>query len=321
MKPGFGTWLERRYKLNVVASRLANCRRVEEYYGDLDRLCGSHQITSLLSRLFYSTEDERHGRQNPSGIPIDGNLRNGLATLQSAVRLYIQFRDSETIPANSTQTTTPIADAPQRAGSPRYSRTISPQLIDTPTSKARPGVVNGDDLLLNTTTELGIDLPRLIAKCSIWANPALFHALRTRHAHAAWFPNCRRGKNGEPKKGMADGVRFDNNTLPNLAIKVAVFGSRDRCTALHVCHVWPETCYDVRYHTGIANLVLLPAPLAGLSDHHKAVAECLRYRSYELFGWYPEEAGALVEQRGYPPASDWAPLLPIPQSIRHKFGI
>jgi hypothetical protein len=190
-----------------------------------------------------------------------------------------------------------------------------------PIGKAAPAVLNGDDVLLKATTELGIDLPRLIAKSAIWANRAVFDALRKGHAHAAWFPDCRRGKNGEPKRGMANGVRFDDNTMANLAIKLAVFGSRDRCTRMHVCHVWPETCYDVRYHTSIVNLVLLPAPLAGLSDHHKTVSECLRYRSYELFGWYPEEAGPPMKPIGYPDVCDWGPCLPIPKNIREKLAI
>jgi hypothetical protein len=70
MKPGFETWLNRTRKPNVVASRLANCRRVERYYGDLDRLYDRNQITTLLSYLSYSVEDERQGRKNPSRILI-----------------------------------------------------------------------------------------------------------------------------------------------------------------------------------------------------------------------------------------------------------
>jgi hypothetical protein len=109
--------------------------------------------------------------------------------------------------------------------------------------------------------------------------------------------------------------------MANLAIKLAVLGSRDRCTRMHVCQVWPETCYDVRYHTSLANLVLLPAPLAGFSDHHQVVAECLRYRSYELFGWHPEETAAPEMPIGYPAGSDWAQSFPIPKVIRAKLSI
>src|SRR5262249_15595269 len=149
--------------------------------------------------------------------------------------------------------------------------------------------------------------------CAIWANPAVFHALRSQNIHSVWFTDCRRGKSGEPKRGMVNGIRFDDNTMANLAIKTAVFGSREGCKSMHVCHVWPETCYDVRYHTSLANLVLLPAPLAGLSDHHNAVADCLRYRSFELFGWCPEEVNAPLKPMGYPVTSEWAPVLPVPQ--------
>ncbi|HWQ55093.1 MAG TPA: hypothetical protein VN442_15505 [Bryobacteraceae bacterium] len=33
-----------------------------------------------------------------------------------------------------------------------------------------------------------------------------------------------------------------------------------------VCHIWPNSCYDERYHTCVANLVLLPSALASLTD-------------------------------------------------------
>jgi len=268
-------------------------------------------------------DDQRHGRKNPSAIPIDGDLRTGLATLHNAVCLYMKFRGEEPIGSVTPEPSTPVTSEPRPAGSLRGLLATQSPLVRprTATKPAVSAILNGDEVLLNATTELGIDLPRLIARSAVWANPAVFQARRRQHANGAWFPDCRRGKNGEPKRGMANGVRFDDNTWANLAIKIAVLGSRDRCVRMHVCHVWPETCYDVRYHTSLANLVLLPAPLAGLSDHHRAVADCLRYRSYELFGWYPEEATAPVKPVGYPSASDWAPPPPIPPSIREKFAI
>lgn len=301
MRADFRAWLEKGgYKPHVIASRIANCRRVEEYYGNLDEFYGTHKAQTLLGTLAYSTDDARHGRRNPSKIPIAGDLRTGLATLRQAVGLYFKFRD----PAGGGQTIHSVAEPPSKLPNPNgVIREIRARR--GPVNGMSLEIVNGDDILLRATTALGIDLPRLVAKSAIWVNPIAFLARRKLHPHAAWFPDCRRGRNGEPKRGLVDGVRFDDNTMANLAIKLAVFGSRERCTRLHVCHVWPETCYDVRYHTALANLVLLPAPLAGLSDHHSGVAACLRYRSYELFGWHPEEASPPGKPPGYPPASDW----------------
>lgn len=61
---------------------------------------------------------------------------------------------------------------------------------------------------------------------------------------------------------------------------------RDKIKNYHACHIWADSCYDEKYHTCIANLVLIPAPLAGLSDYHPEIAKILKYRAYELFNWY-----------------------------------
>src|SRR5437660_5852424 len=117
MKQDFRTWVESSYGPGVAASRLANCKRVERHYGDLDRLYGNHRMTSLLSCLSYSTDDERHGRVNPSRIPINGNLRKGLTTLHTAISLYIKFRENETIAPSAPKPLTPVASAPRPTGS------------------------------------------------------------------------------------------------------------------------------------------------------------------------------------------------------------
>jgi hypothetical protein len=179
--------------------------------------------------------------------------------------------------------------------------------------RPRPGIrsavtIDGSDILRNATAELGIDLARLVAKSAIWTPPSVFLERQKLHPHAAWFPQHRRGKKGEARRAVINGECIDNNTMANYAIKLAVFGSRNRCTRLHVCHVWPETCYDVRYHTSLANLVLLPAALAGVSDHDPTVAACLQYRAYELIGWHPEEASAPEMPPGYPRPNDWLSL-------------
>jgi hypothetical protein len=78
----------------TIGSRISNCRTVERCEGDLDHQFDQDRLRSLLERLKYSTEDERSNRPARHRIPIEGNIRNGTATLRSAVSLYKQFREN-----------------------------------------------------------------------------------------------------------------------------------------------------------------------------------------------------------------------------------
>ena len=94
-KHEFATWLGQKYPFSggTAGSRLSNGERIKEIYGDLDRYYREDRLQHLLSCLAYSAADERANRPNPSKIPINGNLRNGLATLRNAVSLYREFSD------------------------------------------------------------------------------------------------------------------------------------------------------------------------------------------------------------------------------------
>ena len=108
----------------------------------------------------------------------------------------------------------------------------------------------------------------------------------------------KRAKGG--KKGEYDGeVRLDDNTYANTAIKTAVLkglkdygiytGSKQLFQGFEACHIWPETCYDARYHTSVGNIVLLPREVAGLTDHCQAVEDLLKYEAWERFRFKPAE--------------------------------
>ena len=93
----------------------------------------------------------------------------------------------------------------------------------------------------------------------------------------------------------------DDNTIANQALKKAIilsfnraaFGPlqissyADRFKDYEVCHIWdlPE---DRRYYASIANLVLLPRAIAGLSDHSVDVKSLLRYEAFNRFGFKPD---------------------------------
>jgi hypothetical protein len=89
----FKDWLEFNGKpLNTIQNRISNCRNVEKYEGDLDQHYIKDYGLSLLKKLSYSTSDERNTSPAKHKIPIDGNMRNGSATLKQAVNLYMTFK-------------------------------------------------------------------------------------------------------------------------------------------------------------------------------------------------------------------------------------
>jgi hypothetical protein len=89
----FKKWLEFNGKpINTIQNRISNCRNVENYEGDLDNHFIKDYGLSLLEKLSYSTSDERNNSPAKHKVPIDGNMRNGSATLKQAVNLYMSFR-------------------------------------------------------------------------------------------------------------------------------------------------------------------------------------------------------------------------------------
>lgn len=147
--------------------------------------------------------------------------------------------------------------------------------------------------------QLKIDLGPLIAACGYWSPIEAFKLLKEENGFGVWYENVKRHKSG--KSGIiVDSVRHDDNTYANVAIKQACGFQKGELKGYETCHIWHKSTYDVRYHTCLANLVLLPRTLAGISDHHKPLTAALRYRAFELYGWKPEEEEIPIKPTGYP---------------------
>lgn len=274
--------------LRTIASVSSRIRRIRDAY-DLDDHFEVGHLAQMIEQLNYGANDERLGRPNPSRVAVRGNLRDGLASLKHAAVLYAEYHGVETGAEAD-------GAAVVFASMVRSRRSTEP----APVSNTLDGV----NILTVATAAMGLNLTELVARSSIWAHPEVVAELMRFSPHAAWFPRLRRMKNGESRGTIVRGERLDDNSYANQAIKLAAVGKR-RVPNFHACHVWPKTCYDSRYHTSIANLLLLPAPLAGLSDHNDIVAATLRYRAFELFGWHPEDQLTPGRPDLYPAPDTW----------------
>jgi hypothetical protein len=114
---------------------------------------------------------------------------------------------------------------------------------------------------------------------------------------------------GEKRK-ITNGVGLDDNSYANGLIKRSLGFRPSDAVGFECCHVWPYSCYDTRYHTVIANLVLIPAALASLADYDPDIQAALQYRAYELYRWYPNECPVPVRPPQYP--ENWREPLPDP---------
>lgn len=158
-------------------------------------------------------------------------------------------------------------------------------------------------MLTEAAARHGIHLSVLVAETGLWANPAAHRRLVAENGTGTFFPHtrrCRAGR-GERRGAVVEGVYLDDNSYANHTIKRAIGVPRERLVGFEACHIWPRTCYDARYHTTIANLVLLPRALAGLSDHDPEIRAALQYRAHELYdGWFPEGEARPVKPAFYP---------------------
>ena len=171
------------------------------------------------------------------------------------------------------------------------------------------------ELLFESLHRHNIHLSLLVADTSVWAHPEFHRRIMRNTGSAATFPNVRRARisQGERRGQVVDGVRLDDNSYANVAIKRAV-GLGKSAEGFETCHIWPRTCYDERYHTAVANIVLLPRALAGLSDHDLEIQKALQYRACELYEWWPEEVQRPVKPDFYP--AEWREPQPDPRTVR-----
>ena len=90
---------------------------------------------------------------------------------------------------------------------------------------------NADQLLQTACERRGINLSLLVADTGLWTHPDAHRYLLKENGTGAFFPNTRRyrANKGERKGQLLNGLRLDDNSYANHAIKQA-FGSRPyRC--------------------------------------------------------------------------------------------
>lgn len=88
----FRAWLKANdYDAGTISTQLARAKRIEQSYGDLDELFSDGKLAALKAELSYSSADERANRPNPAKFPVNGNVRNSMASYCSTIEYYSKF--------------------------------------------------------------------------------------------------------------------------------------------------------------------------------------------------------------------------------------
>lgn len=163
-------------------------------------------------------------------------------------------------------------------------------------------------------------LPSLVARTALWADPNKdyqpiieknnktreYKGVSAKHPHIRRKrANENRGKHVDEDGSEIYGIKgkeycLDDNTYPNAQMKAALKRRGIIPKGYETCHIWENTCYDPRYHTCYANLVLLPRAIASLSDHNANIRAILKYRAFKLFGFKPDNAPEPQKPENYP---------------------
>lgn len=101
-------------------------------------------------------------------------------------------------------------------------------------------------------------------------------------------------KKGAKGVVQEENIIWDDNSAINYRFK-KIIGQSD-CRNYVVCHIYSGLAHNPIIFSSVANLVLLPNVLAGLSDHCDMIKEMLAHRVYQLFRWYPENEGFFIPE-------------------------
>lgn len=91
----YRAWLHQckpRLAPSSVTTLVTDAKRVERYYGDLDRLFERDRLAGVMQELRYSAGDARKGAPNPSKIPVPNP--KSLGPYRQAIRMYCEYREA-----------------------------------------------------------------------------------------------------------------------------------------------------------------------------------------------------------------------------------
>jgi hypothetical protein len=103
-------------------------------------------------------------------------------------------------------------------------------------------------------------------------------------------------------------VLLDDNTGPTDAFLWANQIRRGAYSDVQFCHIW-QNSGNPRSYTNLANICVLPAFLAKLSDTHAEINTVLKQRVLEFYGWHPHTETVPSVDRQLTNL-EWAPFLP-----------
>ena len=93
----FKAWLAANYTPNSAATHFSQAKKVDDTYGDLDKIFDVGEIEQIAAELNYSSQDAKDQKPNPSKISAGNNLYANLAAYKSSLRCYAKFRENESI--------------------------------------------------------------------------------------------------------------------------------------------------------------------------------------------------------------------------------
>jgi hypothetical protein len=160
-------------------------------------------------------------------------------------------------------------------------------------------------------------LLQAVASLSVFARPATVKQTNNRGVFAIVRANSptERCQTTELPSGRL--VMLDDNKGPTDTFVGAHGWKRGGYKDVQFNHLWPISD-DPEHYTSLANLCVLPAFLSKLSDTHPETQELLRYRAYDLYGYWPGPGA-----NSQPPADYakvlWSDPLPVVENLEQTY--
>ena len=320
----FYNWLiNNGYDDRTISSRLSNCRRIEEFEGDLDDHFSKDSGANLISRLQYSSQNQTNGEKEKHSIPINGNIYNGTATFRSAANLYFKFKRNSNSKVSISSTNIIIR------------RTQAKQTIK---NLSRFNNTNQTVVPINRIKEFEYDICKILSQLCYHIHPKIIHHIQEKNkkeygffknlfsggidienylfdGSACVFPGVRRYISGQGQKNQYNKeykAIIDDNTFPRhlwcfLVNNKTYNGPNWKESGLNqyeLAHIFThkqtelefETIFfnkfDSQIHphgdfTCACNIVLLPKGTVRPTDNSQVIKSIFYKRYIDLYGESP----------------------------------